>query len=408
MLSHPSRTVAPARLALVILLTVIAGPAIAQPQRGGPIAAPAIAQPQRGDGPRPITAADYARAERFLGPTVNPLVIGGSVTANWLPDDRFWYRNQVDDGYEFILVTPATKTRRPAFDHAKLAAALSAAAKGTFTAHQLPFTSIDLSPDALNVSFDHNGRRWTCDVQGAACADSGAALGRADAGGRGGSGRGAAGRGGTAGSAAGRAGHPPGGLRAGRRDPRRAVARREARGLHPRLESLDPRHGDGPGAPADEGRREVLRLRHRQRRLEQQRSRHRALVARLDEDRHLPAGRARGRRDVSRQHARRSGHAPDAARLEVPAAGRPRHGHAPPRRHRRRERRGRAVPDAARLSPRDAGRRCQPARLAVEAGRQRAGVHLDVARPQGSGAARRRHGHGRRPHGDAGEGRDAV
>ena len=144
-------------------------------------AAPALAQPQRGDGPRPIAAADYARAERFLGPTVNPLVIGGTVAANWLPDDRFWYRNQIDDGYEFIVVTPATKTRRPAFDHAKLAAALSTAAKGTFTAHQLPFTAIDLSADNLKVSFDHNGRRWACDVQGAACADTGAAVGRADA-----------------------------------------------------------------------------------------------------------------------------------------------------------------------------------------------------------------------------------
>jgi dipeptidyl aminopeptidase/acylaminoacyl peptidase len=149
----------------------------------------AQAPPQRGDGPRPIAAADYARSERFLGPTVNPLVMGGTVTANWLPDDRFWYRNQVDDGYEFILVTPATKTRRAAFDHAKLAAALSTAARGTFSAHQLPFTAIDLSADNLRVSFDHNGRRWTCGVQGAACADSGAAVGRADASGRGAGGR---------------------------------------------------------------------------------------------------------------------------------------------------------------------------------------------------------------------------
>ncbi|HEX7486815.1 MAG TPA: hypothetical protein VF332_11725, partial [Vicinamibacterales bacterium] len=85
-------------------------------------------QERRTDTPRPITAADYARAERSLGPSVNPLVIGGQVAANWLAGDRFWYRNQVSDGYEFILVDPTARTRIPLFDHAKVAASLSAAA----------------------------------------------------------------------------------------------------------------------------------------------------------------------------------------------------------------------------------------------------------------------------------------
>ena len=74
-----------------------------------------------------LTAADYARAEKFLAATVNPLVVGGSVNAAWLPDDRFTYRNTTADGSEFILVNPVKKTRVPAFDHAKLAATLSTA-----------------------------------------------------------------------------------------------------------------------------------------------------------------------------------------------------------------------------------------------------------------------------------------
>lgn len=138
-------------------------------------------QERRAEGPRPITAADYARAERFLGPGVNPLVIGGQVTPNWLSDDRFWYRNQVSDGYEFILVDPVGRTRKPAFDHARLAATLSAATKGSYPSHALPFESIELSGDMKTFSFDHNARRWTCDVQGARCADTGAATGRGTA-----------------------------------------------------------------------------------------------------------------------------------------------------------------------------------------------------------------------------------
>ncbi len=135
----------------------------------------AAAQERRPDALRALTADDYARAERFLAPSVNPLVIGGAVRANWLTDDRFWYRNQVADGYEFVLVAPTARTRQPAFDHARLAATLSAAAKGSFGAHTLPFSTIDLSPDLGSVSFDLNVRRWTCDVAGARCADVGPA-----------------------------------------------------------------------------------------------------------------------------------------------------------------------------------------------------------------------------------------
>src|SRR3977135_1889388 len=42
--------------------------------------------------PRVFTAADYARAERVLAPTTNPLVFGANIRPTWLPDDRFWYR----------------------------------------------------------------------------------------------------------------------------------------------------------------------------------------------------------------------------------------------------------------------------------------------------------------------------
>src|SRR5512133_3847062 len=167
----------------ICLVAVILGPATSAAQPQAP----------RPETPRALTTADYARAERFLGPNVSPLVVGGSVAANWLADDRFWYRNQVADGFEFILVTPATRTRRPLFDHARLASALSKAAGASYTARTLPFQALDIPPDLAKVSFDLNGRRWTCDVLGASCADTGAALGRGATGSRG------AGRGGTGG-----------------------------------------------------------------------------------------------------------------------------------------------------------------------------------------------------------------
>src|SRR5258705_8717187 len=59
-----------------------------------------------------VTTADYARAEKFLGPNLTGLVAGGSVAATWLPDERFWYRNQpAAGGTEIVVVDPSKKTR---------------------------------------------------------------------------------------------------------------------------------------------------------------------------------------------------------------------------------------------------------------------------------------------------------
>src|SRR3954464_8659794 len=58
-----------------------------------------------------VTAADYVRAEQFLAPALNGLVVGGSVLPNWLPDGRFWYRNQTAAGNEIVVVDPVKKTR---------------------------------------------------------------------------------------------------------------------------------------------------------------------------------------------------------------------------------------------------------------------------------------------------------
>jgi dipeptidyl aminopeptidase/acylaminoacyl peptidase len=61
---------------------------------------------------RNLTNADYARAEKMLAQNLNGLVTGGSVTPNWLPDERFWYRTTLVDGTtETILVDAIKRTR---------------------------------------------------------------------------------------------------------------------------------------------------------------------------------------------------------------------------------------------------------------------------------------------------------
>src|SRR5438445_704218 len=107
-----------------------------------------------------LTSADYARAESFLLYKTNSLVFRTGVRPTWLSDNRFWYRNTTGNGSEFILVDPANGARVPAFNHAKLAAALSAATGSKYDGGHLPFTVIRLSTDRQAVSFNLAGRAW--------------------------------------------------------------------------------------------------------------------------------------------------------------------------------------------------------------------------------------------------------
>ncbi len=110
-----------------------------------------------------------------MGYNTTPLVFRTTVRPTWLPEDRFWYRNTIPGGAEFMLVDSARATREPAFDHARLAATLSTAAGATYTAVGLPFTEIELSADGRAVEFVAAKRRWSCDRQGSACTSLGAA-----------------------------------------------------------------------------------------------------------------------------------------------------------------------------------------------------------------------------------------
>jgi dipeptidyl aminopeptidase/acylaminoacyl peptidase len=130
------------------------------------LAAPAAA----GQSPRQVTAEDYARAERFLTAGVSPLVSGVPGRPTWLADGRFWYRTTTADGSEFVLVDPARRTRASAFDHARLAGALTAATGQRVDGARLPFQTVDYSPDARAISVSVSNRRWTCDLQTYACA----------------------------------------------------------------------------------------------------------------------------------------------------------------------------------------------------------------------------------------------
>ena len=129
---------------------------------------PAAAQQSHSAEPRALTAGDYQRAEKFMAYNTRPLVYH-DVRAKWLEGERFWYRDASPKGFEFVIYDAAHGTRQPAFDQAKLAAALSAASGTTYNAEHLPFTTLEFSRDEKTISFQVRGDHWNCDLQENRC-----------------------------------------------------------------------------------------------------------------------------------------------------------------------------------------------------------------------------------------------
>ena len=117
-----------------------------------------------------VTADDYARAESFLSGNTDPLVSGVVADPMWLPDDRLVYQNTTPEGTEFVIIDAIGRTRSRAFDHARLAEALSAAAGTRVDAFGLPIRQSRFSNDGRSISFEIKDRRYTCDVQSYQCA----------------------------------------------------------------------------------------------------------------------------------------------------------------------------------------------------------------------------------------------
>jgi len=134
-----------------------------------PLTSPPLGAQERAA--RQLTAADYARAERTLGSHTTPMVFGATVQPTWVSGERFWYRNAVVGGTEFVVVDADQGTRERAFDHFGLGRALSSVTDVTYGGLDLPFTDFEFVENGESISFELDGRRYVCDVGGQSCAD---------------------------------------------------------------------------------------------------------------------------------------------------------------------------------------------------------------------------------------------
>ncbi|MEX2316541.1 MAG: prolyl oligopeptidase family serine peptidase [Pirellulales bacterium] len=130
-----------------------------------------------------------------------------TIQPHWFAGNaKLWYRNDLrDDVKQFMLVDAERGTRAPAFDHRKLAEALSKASGTDFLENHLPFDEIEFDDAATKVSFTAAGGRWSCDLASYQVTRTGDAPAR-EADGERGSPRGQRGRGGRGGGGGGRRG----------------------------------------------------------------------------------------------------------------------------------------------------------------------------------------------------------
>jgi dipeptidyl aminopeptidase/acylaminoacyl peptidase len=114
------------------------------------------------------TLADYQRAIE-LKKTYESAALNITEPAHWLDAGRFWYSKLNTGGHQFIVMDVGTRTKRPLFDHEKLAAALSKAAGQSYTAGTLPFSTIDFVDKEQGIEFTAADQRWKCSLADYAC-----------------------------------------------------------------------------------------------------------------------------------------------------------------------------------------------------------------------------------------------
>ena len=116
------------------------------------------------------TAADYARSEG-LRQRIEGLVVNSAQTP--LPIDNsslFWYRRTLrGGGWEYLIVDASTGQKRTAFEPVRIAEALGAAAKRSFTAATLPANQLRFfNADSIELQVDTV--RYHCAIGRNACA----------------------------------------------------------------------------------------------------------------------------------------------------------------------------------------------------------------------------------------------
>ena len=118
-------------------------------------ALPILGAAQESSNDRP--QANWELSNKFTTQALQRVIYSTTLAPRWIgKTDSMWYNWRNAAGAGFTLVYPPTKTKRPLFDHFKLAAALATAHRKPYEPNALPFST-------LNFTKDHKAIRFTVD-----------------------------------------------------------------------------------------------------------------------------------------------------------------------------------------------------------------------------------------------------
>src|SRR5579875_785699 len=116
---------------------------------------------------RQLTDADYAQAVKFLAQNTDPLVDHDVQRVKWLDPTHFWYIDHDASGDHVLEMDAATGKVAPAFDQARLAAALAKASGKPVDATKWPRRGFDFHVlPAGNLDVQFHGAWYRCDLSG--------------------------------------------------------------------------------------------------------------------------------------------------------------------------------------------------------------------------------------------------
>lgn len=110
------------------------------------------------------TVEDYQRAEK-IGKDIQERIHHAASSIKWIENEpQFVYQVTSAKGKEFLLVDAKKQSRKPAFDHGKMARALSEVSGEAVEATKLPFSSLTYVKNKNQIEFNAYGKNWICDL----------------------------------------------------------------------------------------------------------------------------------------------------------------------------------------------------------------------------------------------------
>jgi dipeptidyl aminopeptidase/acylaminoacyl peptidase len=108
-----------------------------------------------------VNRANWTLADRFSVANMRNLAFSTSVAPRWLGEsDSMFYNWRDKNGGTFYLVVPTTRTKRPLFDHVKLAEELSRLHRKPYEHSKLPFTTLNFTKDHKKIRFQVDSTRY--------------------------------------------------------------------------------------------------------------------------------------------------------------------------------------------------------------------------------------------------------